>query len=280
MSQGADRVYLFFDNPDDPAMAVLSQNHRVTCTPCTDAFWVDLGLDRSARFTKRQNAVLTRAYHSLADGWLLNVDADEFLYFADQTLAQAVDQFDPQDNAICVMTAEAIGSDGSGSQHDFRLPMGRLQAREVYQSDAGLFARRSGFVGHDTGKSLTRAGQPGMRLRQHWAEQDGVGRVPGPLIKADQGAYLLHFIDAGYDRWRAKVDWRLRSSGFDPRIKTRIETLLAGEDPEGGLKDLYQILHGCDAARLDRLKRLNKHVSVAIDFDEIAASVFPTRTET
>lgn len=275
MLQGAESILLFFDDAQDPAIDLLAAHPVVTCIACTDEFWADLGTDRSVRFPKRQNVALTHAYRNMREGWLLNVDCDEFLYFKDRTIAEAVAGFAGSIDTVRIRSAEAFGSDGSGAVHDFRLPMTRQEVRQVFDTDAGLFARRSGLVGHTEGKSLTRAGLDGVRLRQHWPEYPGRGPVQGDVLAAEDGAFLLHFADAGYERWRQKIDWRMQSSGIHPRVKARVEAALSSDDPEAELKALHGVLHDMNRDRKARLQALEKHLVVEADLDEMARTLFP-----
>ena len=83
LDQGADHIHLFFDDPEDSAIAILDGQARVTCTPCTDDFWRSIAIRPDAPFVKRQNRALTHLYGQLTEGWLLNVDADEILFVQD-----------------------------------------------------------------------------------------------------------------------------------------------------------------------------------------------------
>ena len=76
LSQGAERIILFLDDPVDPAQAALAGDPRVELRCCTAAFWASIGLSPDARFTRRQRAVMTLAYREVSDGWVLILDAE------------------------------------------------------------------------------------------------------------------------------------------------------------------------------------------------------------
>jgi hypothetical protein len=254
-------------------MAALAGVEAVTTVPCTAEFWAELGVAPDTRFTKRQNLTLTHLYRQTAEGWLLNVDGDELLYFAGQTIAEAVDGFDDDLETVRVETAEAIQTEAEDGRHHFRLSMDRMLARQVYEGNAILFARRKGMVGHHVGKSFIRAGIAGATLRQHWGMDAKGGELKGRALGAADGAYLLHYLDNGYEQWRAKVDWRAASNGFHPHLKARVDEINASDDPEAGFRALYTTLFCFDADRLARLEAAGCHLALALDDDAVSVSI-------
>lgn len=251
LAQGAARIELYFDNPRHPDMARIAALPRVKVTPCTPEFWASLGLAADARFTRRQNAVLTQAYLALAEGWLLNVDADELMYVAggrlDHWLAARQDA-----QTIRVATAEHLHS--HAPEQIFRLPLPRPLVNAIYADEADLFRRRFGLIGHADGKSFHRAGRADLRLRQHWSEDASGAEVLGARLGAADGIYLLHYVAQDYAVWRSKLDWRLGSHGFPEPIKERLRVIAAqGGDVEAGYRALFDLLHG---VRPDQLAAL------------------------
>jgi hypothetical protein len=59
LGQGAARIILFFDDPDDPAIGALKGEPRLDARPCTPALWTGWAWTREARFTRRQRAAMT-----------------------------------------------------------------------------------------------------------------------------------------------------------------------------------------------------------------------------
>ncbi|MEP2718665.1 glycosyltransferase family 2 protein [Pseudophaeobacter sp.] len=275
LEQGAQRVTLLCDNPEDPVLSLLADHPQVACIPCTEDFWRGLGMENETRFPKRQNAAMTWLYQQQSRGWFLNVDADEFLYCS-QGQIEALLAHQPTDTtSVRVATAEALAGEGGDSRQAFRLPMGRDTSRDVYQEDAFLFPpRRMGLVGHPQGKSFTRCGDATLRLRQHWPERRRVGRLPEVFLGAESGCYLLHAIGADYDIWRAKLLWRIGSSGFRPGLAQHIEQILAGEDPEPALRDLHQKLHYASAELAQRMRAAGVLLELALGLDALVVKHF------
>ena len=263
LGQGADRVDLYFDDPahgDIPRFAALP---RVTATPCTPAFWASLGLSAEARFTRRQNAVLTHAYHKLQDGWLLNVDADELMYAAGTALADwLAKQSEPQ--TIRVASAEQVHA--GGPEQVFRLQIPKAEVNAIYGAEADLFRRRYGLIGHADGKSFHRAGRAYLRLRQHWSEDASGAEVTGTRLFAQDGVHLLHFMAPDYSAWRQKLDWRLGAHGFPEPIKDRLRACQASADPEAGFRALFDLLHALGPDQIAALDAVGGILRLPADF--------------
>lgn len=269
LAQGARQIVLFFDNPDDPALAGVSRLPDVTVIPCTAEFWRGVGMKPDARFTRRQNAALTRAYRQVTQGWVLNVDADELMYFPGTTLAARLAEVPDGVATIRVATAELVVSDRQAPV--FRLPISREQVNAIYGDDADLFRPRLGLIGHADGKSFHRAGQTGIRLRQHWAEDAAGNEVTGLRWgKADQ-AYLLHYFGQAYADWRAKLEWRLGAHGFPESLKSRLRALQQrGGDAETGYRALFDLLHALAPNQLAALRAIGGVLELPAHFPQAA----------
>jgi hypothetical protein len=219
---------LFLDDAEDPLWEELRVTPKVEPIRCTPDFWARLGILPDKPFPRRQNLALTSAYRMLTEGWLLNVDADELMHFEGRTLAEAVRQF-PQDAvSVRVATAEQVHlSDGDEA---FRLPIARASVNRVYREIAPFFRLRLGLLGHADGKAFHRAGQKGIRLRQHWAEDSLGNKVEALRLRHAEGAHLLHFAAPSYDTWRAKLEWRMSSANLTVNLR-RILIDLRDHDP-------------------------------------------------
>ncbi len=277
MHLGAAEVVICFDDPADPAIAVLQDQPGVRAVPCTAAFWADLGHRPDDSFVTRQNAALSWIYRDLTEGWLLNVDADEFVYLEAGRVADFLAKVPSTAVSARIVTAERLLAEAPRGEVLFRRPMGYEERKAVYGADAALFGpRRAGLVGHPQGKSFVRCGVPGLSLRQHWPRW-GRGEEPREAIYDHrEGAHLLHMIGADYAIWRGKLDWRCRSRGFTSGLTTQIEAALALAPPQRDqtLQDLFRRLHGADAERLARLAAVDALLRLDWDPDPLVAARF------
>ncbi len=83
---GVDHHYLFFDDPDDPSINVLSREKRVTCIRCDADHWrIHAGSfresDRSTVNKQKINSeVASKMAREQAYTWIGQIDADELIY--------------------------------------------------------------------------------------------------------------------------------------------------------------------------------------------------------
>ncbi|WP_224815710.1 glycosyltransferase family 2 protein [Hasllibacter sp. MH4015] len=252
LDQGADRIVLYLDDPDDPAIPHLQGEPRIDVRPCTPAYWSAARLSPDARFVRRQRHVLSEAYHELSDGWLEVVDADELMWFRDRPIGDVLDALPADAMSLRVLSAEEVRLPG-GAQA-FRTPIDRPRVNDIYGADADLLRIRFGLVYHPEGKSFHRAGQSGLNMKLHWAQDADGNRTPGPVMAAADRAYLLHYAAPDYEAWRAKVDWRAGAHGFSQPMKDRLAEIAQSDDPEAGYRALYDRLHSLTEAQAAMLE--------------------------
>ncbi|AHM04401.1 hypothetical protein roselon_02050 [Roseibacterium elongatum DSM 19469] len=252
LSQGADRIILFLDDPDDPARTALAGEPRLDLIPCTPETWRKMGAKPDARFTRRQRAALTTGYHTASEGWVLILDADELMWFPGQTLADATARFSPAIASVRVASAEQVFLQDGGEA--LRLPISRQAVNEIYGQDAELFRPRLGLVGHAEGKSFHRAGLDGARFKMHWGHDAEGNRLPEHLLCPADGAHLVHYAAPDYDTWRAKVGWRTGSWGFAEPVKQTLLAAFDAPDAEARFRALYDRLYTLDADTVRHLE--------------------------
>ena len=263
---GAREIIMFFDDPNDPAIAKLADTEGVIAIGCDPAFWDSIGQFDGKKFVKRQNAALNHGYRMVTSDWVLAVDSDEKLYDAAGLLTHRLAGVAPECRAIRSESTEALKCVEPGTTKMFRTPMTSEQITDIYGEEAWLFRRRNGLVGHYQGKSIIRAGQQDIRLRQHWAEDHERNKIGDLMLTARDGIYLLHQIGADYAVWREKLEWRNEAWGFARYINQHMTELRQNND-EDGLEQLYRSLHEADAAKIAKMRSAG--VLVELDAAEI-----------
>ncbi|OIQ25444.1 MAG: glycosyl transferase family 2 [Alphaproteobacteria bacterium MedPE-SWcel] len=272
---GADEVVICFDNPDDPALELLKDHPRLRCIPCTPEFWSRVGLTAGDAFVTRQNAAMTWVYQQYDDGWLLNVDADEYLFLENGGLVDLLADVPDRVQSIRVVTAERLVVQQAEEITYFRRPMGYEDRKSVYGADVELFGpRRAGLVGHPQGKSVVRCGVPGLSLRQHWPRAVKGHDLHELLLDHRDGAHLLHMIGADYDVWRSKLDWRCASRGFTAGLTARVQAALAAPEPDAALRSLFARLHCATSELLDRLDSHGALLRLQLNVDALVQEYF------
>ena len=78
LEQGVRCLHLYFDDPDDAAIGLLSTVRQVRVTVCDQIYWARRG-GRPAMIVARQTANAQDAQGHARSPWLLHCDADEFL---------------------------------------------------------------------------------------------------------------------------------------------------------------------------------------------------------
>lgn len=272
LSMGADRIILFFDDPEDPCIAMLDHLDRVITVPCTPDFWHSLGHSQDTRFTKRQNSACRKGYDMVREGWVLNVDADELLIVGGLDVAGFLDQFPVDCRSVLIEPAEAINLGDEAGETAFRSKMPRHVIRKAYGDMAHLMRRNDGLIGHNVGKSIFRAGLGNFWLRQHFGQLPDGSRIIDHTVGPTDGAAILHFFSRGYEDWRRKLEYRLTNRGFRPRMRNALEA--AKKTGEAELRALYAKLHFISHEQAEILEKGDCLFHFDLRVEELIATYF------
>jgi len=239
LNAGIDRLYLFFDDPEDPAIGALEGEKRITCIPCTGAHWQNLvgdlpGAKLSINVKQEANARMA-VQRARQDGyaWIGHIDSDELIY-APGGLRQILAAIPPEVEIVKFAVLETVPEDQPVQSafhelHFFKrarlsVPKNRffvLDRRETLPYFLAFLSYRIRQVlagvqgcpivfqryikGHAMGKSIARTRAPIVSFRSHF---------PIPLehkrmqINLFSGGTILHYDFPDYDRWLTK--WKNR----------------------------------------------------------------------
>lgn len=275
LAQGAQEIWLFFDDPDDPFIPHAERIDRVRVTRCTTAFWEALGVRENANFVRRQVLAVRRAYDATEADWLLHIDADELIYFPDQNIGAVLAKVDPEIGNVLVRPAEAVRIDGFRDRQAFRMRMTQQQIVEVYGEAGRMLDRSHGLVGHDIGKSFMRTGLRDVRIRNHFLRDKAGDLVRQQILDGADGAYLLHFIARGFRDWRRKLPHRLKFRGYRRLREERLGDLLRAND-DRILRDYYRRLHHLTVAQAEYLRARGLLLEPVLDFQQMESVYFST----
>jgi hypothetical protein len=213
LSLGAQHIWLYFDDPDDPAFARASGLHGVTATRCTDAYWTA----RRGRHERHQNRQARNARDAQGQcklDWLGHIDVDEFLH-APRPVGDILADQPPETVALRMEPFEAVHTPGLPDDiftaRYFRGPLGarfgdlRAQIMEPYD-----LLLPKGHLSHTVGKSFCRPQAKGVKLRLHLVFRDKEQlQVPvHPELR------LLHFHAQDPVIWQSALPFRLKRGAY------------------------------------------------------------------
>ena len=212
LALGAACIWIYFDDPNDPAFALVSRLARVKAVLCTDWYWILRG-GRHPRVSLRQARNCSHAQRGCRLDWLAHIDVDEYL-FAPEPVADILAKVPAAVPCVVMEPFDALNSpdapdDILRSRH-FRGALLHqnigLQAA-IFGQSASLLTK--GTLGHTLGKSFCRTGVRGLVLGLHFATLKGDTLCPPfhPTLR------LLHFHAQDRAAWRLALPFRLGKGG-------------------------------------------------------------------
>lgn len=213
---GASRIWLHFDDPDDPAADAVAGLPGVTAIRCDFTWWHGMMGRRPGKHQNRQSRNMQQVYAQDALPWVAHIDVDEFLWPA-RPVAEVL--ADAPDDAPLIRIAPfealhdpALPDDIFTARH-FRAALtgqGRAADRaRLFGPYAPLLAE--GVLSHSAGKCFFRGGLQGMEPRLHGAFRWGERlRVDGfaPDIA------LLHFHAQDPAAWKDRLAFRIARGAY------------------------------------------------------------------
>lgn len=243
---GASHIWLFFDDPDDPAFDAVATIAGVTATRCDDAYWKSVCKTRPDAHQNRQSRNMRRVYNLAALPWIGHLDVDEFLHPA-RPVSEILTTL-PRDRILLRLAPwEAL--------HDPDLPDDIFTARQFRAALKGPLLHKArlmafgafadllpdGVLSHAAGKCFFQRGFAGLQPRLHGAFLNGE-RVKGGEF--DPEIALLHFHAEDPKRWRANLQFRvtLGAYKFNPALQAYLR-----DATEAEVEAFYQKVQQPDA---------------------------------
>ncbi|MBS0124312.1 glycosyltransferase family 2 protein [Thetidibacter halocola] len=243
LEQGAERLFLYLDEDDPAALAVLNAHPRITARH-TDADWWARRKGRPEMHQARQGLNARHANNS-AKGvdWLAHIDVDEFLIPA-TPIADQLAALPPACLCARVRPIEALAPGDAADPGETLFKAFHLHAPDRQRAAELCFPRwgaelSGGFLSHVAGKVFFRAGTQGLQIRIHNVFLDG---VENPGIMELPGIELGHFHAADWDHFRDRLTFRLQRGSYRAELKPQVRRpgalshhdLLAGILADGG----------------------------------------------
>ena len=219
---GASKIHMYFDNPDDPAIDMVKDHPQVNAIACNDDFWQG---KRKYAVEGRQSHVYTHAYNTMERGWLLTVDADEFVV-ADKPLPELFASMPEDARVVRFDSTEAVWKLENSSVEPFSADFVRHQVSQGgWRSIAKLkdpavrSMFRRGLLAHRSGKYAVRVGTDVSRLSLHRVFFNDRYNSMHPPKEHPRGK-LIHFDAISFGHWKTKFVRRISKghgfAGFGP----------------------------------------------------------------
>lgn len=232
LSQGAEHLWLYFDDPSQPISEPLARHPRVTVTLCDDAHWERVGKKRPPQHQNRQTQNARYTYRErVASDWIVHIDVDEFI-LAPRPIAEILDDTPAETIAMKLEPFEAM--------HDPLLPDDIYTSREFRgalrhehwprrRAALGPYRKviRDGMLSHTVGKVIYRTRVPGLLPRLHAVMVDKeFVKTPDwqPEMK------LLHFHSQDKAAWLAALPFRMTKGAY--QFRPELQAFLADASPE------------------------------------------------
>jgi len=227
LSLGASHLYIYFDDPADPAVEAVAGHPRITAIRCTDWYW----LLRGGRYHKLQKRQVRNARHAQARcrcDWLGHVDVDEFLH-APRPVSELLAEVPPDVPDVVMEPFEAmhdpdLPDDIFTARHFRGVLNGRHAALQPAVFGPAAVALRKGGLGHVVGKSFCRPRARGIAIGLHLVKRNGVNLWTPfhPELR------LLHFHAQDPVAWRRALPFRLSHGAYYHSTEQALRSYLEG----------------------------------------------------
>jgi hypothetical protein len=238
LALGAARIWVYFDDPADPAHDRIARLPRITAIRCTDWYWALRG-GRDRRHQSRQVQNARHAQHRCRLDWLTHVDVDEYIHAA-RPVAEILAEVPGAEVTLRMEPFEALHDPGLPDDiftaRRFRGPLQEGHAPlipAVFGPMAPLLAK--GSLAHGLGKCFLRPRTRGVDLDLHFALVRKARLMPPfhPDLR------LLHFHAENPDAWRRALPFRLAKGAYHHPVERPLHAYLAGAG-EAELQRFYE----------------------------------------
>ncbi len=266
---GVAEIFLFFHDPEDPELAWAQEQDRVTCIPCTEEYYREIG----GPFQYTVDLQETNSFWALdrcdQHDWLFHLDADEHLT-PHHDIGAYLASMDDDVASVRFLTLEAVWStrqEASPFQQDYvrtRIPLhlhwlwGQSVLDRVY-GEAGNYLG-NGISGHAIGKSAVRvACRHTVELSNHYVD---VSRPLRTVTTPTHHIGLIHYDIHSFEHFVHKFEGKLKTyegrkgKFFRGKLYDIFVRLYEAQD-EDGLRDLFEQMYVLDDKQIDLLRARN-----------------------
>jgi hypothetical protein len=210
---GVDKLLLFFDDPNDPAIRYFRLYPQVSCIPCNEEHWRKFATSHRLSLEDRLKINANIGLKTVREGgydWIIHIDSDELLY-SEETIGAVLAK--TNSDILRFELYEAVPEketydDIFGEVTLFKRTASRFKrilARSLGCRHA--FFRGEYFRGHIASKTAVRVKSDITRLGIHQPESGKKTMV----MENTERIKLLHFDCCSLETWKTK--WTRRLDG-------------------------------------------------------------------
>ena len=219
LNAGIDHLFLFFDDPTDPAIEALAEYTQVSCFRCDEQYWSASGFIVLPSELNRKQIINAntglRLAREMGIDWLTHIDSDELLY-AEEGITAALSRVERSVEVIAFQVLEAVPEQ---LEYDCMFEQVTLFKRTHRRLNRvcfmlaklfgcqGAFYNGEYFRGHQCKTALrTSASVKSMGIHEPVRNEDR----PYTILKTRR-IKLLHYDACAFSTWKRK--WSIRLDG-------------------------------------------------------------------
>ena len=262
---GAERVFMFLDDPHDVVAETLYAHPKVTAIVCDQKYWSARKEGRPADHRRRQTYNAEIAARRLCTSeWIAHIDTDEFLFARNgRKIADLLGTVPADHDAVRFLPAERMFVDRYvdgvlSFDGVFKLKPSTWNTfgREFYGPELGrLFL--NGFQGHVEGKSFRRTRRRDLHFNIHFVRKGGED-ITHHVIEPSEGV-LLHYFPASFEDWKRKFERRIFDPAYfesmSPKAREQYSSYRTAQEA-GGEEDLRRLFERLSVITSDRARQL------------------------
>ena len=233
---GAHRLYIYLDDDNPQAFALLKAHPKVRVTNCNAAHWRKQTGKRPIKHQVRQTVNATHAYARRVEvDWLIHMDVDEFLW-CDNELSEDLKSLDA--DVFCARSRPMELLSGDKNAYKAFIPSGPNREAVVARlyPEFGHYVK-GGFLSHHAGKLFVRTGRDGLTVKIHNVFLNG--EMNPAQVELDS-APLCHRHAKSWEDWIAAYRFRLEQGSYRAELAPNIAR------DKGGMS-MHELLHWIEA---------------------------------
>lgn len=276
---GADKIYVFFDDPQYASYDVERFAGKVISFVCNDAYWTSVykappmshreGRPDAVEIRQGVNALFAREI--MHSEWILHVDVDEFIYVKKE-VRDVLSVYPSTVFSVLLRTLEAVYDDVKFPGEEtktiyFKKAVKQKELlRELYSEEL-LKCASNGLWGTIIGKSFFRKHPEVKFMSVHWpmpVDSSLTSNVPTYFID------LLHFEGQSYELFKEKFKLRVFKNvakHMPNTYKVRLDIIKREYEQKGedGMLEVYKDFYVMGPEKLE--KALSSGVVVKLDWE-------------